>query len=133
MVTNEPGGNDADAARHPFGPRPIGALVAAVTLTRASRVSWRGLTAAGALTYPLYLIHEHWGWWVIAHVYPTVPPWVAFVLAAGFSLALAAAVHHVVERRVGPPLRRVVRRGLERVDVRASGRRRRAPAAGRRS
>ena len=31
MVTNEPGGNDADAARHPFGPRPIGALVAAVT------------------------------------------------------------------------------------------------------
>jgi peptidoglycan/LPS O-acetylase OafA/YrhL len=109
------------------------ALVAAVTLTRAARVRWRWLTAAGALTYPLYLIHEHWGWWVIAHVYPAVPPWVAFVLAAGFSLALAAVVHHGVERRVGPPLRRAVRRGLERVPVRASGRRRPAPAAGPRS
>ena len=27
----QPGGNDADAARHPYGPRPLGALVAAVT------------------------------------------------------------------------------------------------------
>jgi peptidoglycan/LPS O-acetylase OafA/YrhL len=91
------------------------ALVAAVTLTPAARVDWRWLTAAGALTYPLYLLHEHWGWWVIAHVYPAVPPWVAFGLATGFSVALAAAVHHGVERRVGPPLRRAVQRLLERV------------------
>ncbi len=90
------------------------ALVAAVTLTPAARVDWRWLTTAGALTYPLYLLHEHWGWWVIAHVYPAVPPWVAFGLATAFSLALAAAVHHGVERRVGPPLRRAVQRGLER-------------------
>ena len=26
----KPGGNDADAARHPYGPRPIGALVATI-------------------------------------------------------------------------------------------------------
>lgn len=90
-------------------------LVAAVTLTRAARVDWRWLTAAGALTYPLYLIHEHWGWWVISHVHPAVPPWVALGLATAFSLALAAAVHHGVERPVGPRLRRAVQRGLERV------------------
>ncbi len=58
------------------------ALVGAVTLTPAARVGWGWLTAAGALTYPLYLLHEHWGWWVIAHVYPAVPAWVAFALAA---------------------------------------------------
>lgn len=29
-MTNEPGGNNSDAARHVYGPRPIGALVAAI-------------------------------------------------------------------------------------------------------
>ncbi|WP_298455539.1 acyltransferase [uncultured Cellulomonas sp.] len=89
-------------------------LVAAVTLTPLARLRWRWLTVAGSLTYPLYLLHEHWGWWVIVHVRDVVPTWAALGLATGFSLALAAAVHHGVERRIGPPLRRAVRSGLER-------------------
>lgn len=89
-------------------------LVGAVTLTRVARVDWRWLTAVGGLTYPLYLLHEHWGWWVIAHVHPFLPPWAALAVATAFSLALAAAVHHGVERPVGPRLRRAVQRGLER-------------------
>lgn len=96
-------------------------LVAAVTLTRAARVDWRWLTAVGALTYPLYLLHEHWGWWVITNVHPLLPPWAAVAVATAFSLALAAAVHRGVERPVGPRLRRAVQRRLERVGDRRPG------------
>ena len=89
------------------------ALVAAVTLTPAARVRWRWLTAAGALTYPLYLLHEHWGWWAIVHVRGALPVWATLAVATGLSLALAALVHHGVERRLGPPLRAAVQRALE--------------------
>jgi peptidoglycan/LPS O-acetylase OafA/YrhL len=91
------------------------AVVGLVALTRVARVDRWWLTAAGALTYPLYLLHEHWGWWVISHVHPALPPWAAVVVAAAFSLVLAAAVHHGVERRLAPRLRRGVQRGLERI------------------
>lgn len=114
------------------------ALVAVVTLTPVARLRWRWLTTVGALTYPLYLLHEHWGWWVIAHVRDVVPVPVAFALATAFSVALAVAVHHVVERRLGPPLRSGVQRGLERLSARAgavsrSAARRPAPRAATRS
>jgi peptidoglycan/LPS O-acetylase OafA/YrhL len=91
------------------------AVVAAVTLTPVARVDLPLLTTAGALTYPLYLLHEHWGWWVIVHVREVLPVWATLGLATAFSLALAALVHHAVERRVGPPLRAAVQRALERV------------------
>jgi peptidoglycan/LPS O-acetylase OafA/YrhL len=90
------------------------ALVAAVTLTPAAGVRGRWLTAAGALTYPLYLLHEHWGWWAIVHVRGVLPVWATLAVATGLSLVLAALVHHGVERRLGPPLRAAVRRWLER-------------------
>src|SRR4051794_4426878 len=41
-------------------------LVGAATLTPLSRLSWRWMTFVGSLTYPLYLIHENWGWVVIS-------------------------------------------------------------------
>jgi peptidoglycan/LPS O-acetylase OafA/YrhL len=109
------------------------ALVAAVTLTPAARVGWRWLTAAGALTYPVYLLHEHWGWWAIVHLRGVLPVWATLLVATGLSLALAALVHHGVERRLGPPLRAAVQRGLERRPVSPAASRRRDRAAARRS
>lgn len=90
------------------------ALVAVVTLTRVSRVDWRWLTTLGALTYPLYLVHEHWGWWLISNLTDKLTPYLVLALAIAFSLALAAAIHYGVERRVGPRLRAGVQSGLER-------------------
>lgn len=90
------------------------ALVIVVTLTPVSRLDWRWLTTLGALTYPLYLVHEHWGWWIISNLTSTLPPYVVLAVATAFSLALAAGIHFGVERRVGPRLRSAVQTGLER-------------------
>lgn len=98
------------------------ALVAVVTLTRVARIDWRWLTTLGALTYPLYLVHEHWGWWVIAHLSGWLPPYVTLAFATAFALAMAVAIHHGVERRVGPRMRSAVQTGLERAGERIWGR-----------
>ncbi|WP_407341733.1 acyltransferase family protein [Pengzhenrongella phosphoraccumulans] len=99
------------------------AMVAVVTLTPVARLDWRWLTTLGALTYPLYLVHEHWGWWLISNLAGTFSPYVVLALATSFALMLAATIHYGVEKRVGPPLRAAVQAGFERVGavVRGSG------------
>lgn len=91
------------------------ALVAVVALTPLARWRWSGLTAVGALTYPLYLVHEYWGLWVVHLLAPHLPVPVVLTAAVGLSLALAWLVHRYVERLAGPALRRVTRGGCERV------------------
>lgn len=88
------------------------AAVAVVTLTPVRHWDWRGLTAVGALTYPLYLVHQFWGRWVIAAVGGHVPRYLALALAAGFSVLIAFAVHRWVEEPLHRPVRRAVERGL---------------------
>ena len=94
--------------------------VAVLTLTRLRSIDWPVLTALGALTYPLYLVHEFWGWWVIHLVQAHVPTPVALAAAGAASLGLAWVVHHGVEKRLNPPMRRWIERRLGgRVDSRA--------------
>lgn len=89
------------------------AAVAAVTLTPLRRVQWRWLTLAGALTYPIYLLHEQIGWVVIRHTQQL--GWIPAALLAGITaVVLAAAVHFLVERRGGKALRGALRRELSR-------------------
>lgn len=83
-------------------------LVALVTLTSLARRSAGWMTLAGALTYPLYLIHENLGWFVIHLVRDRVGPVVAVLLATGVVLVAAVALHHLVERPFGARLRAVV-------------------------
>lgn len=90
-------------------------LVALVALTPLNRWSWSGLTAAGALTYPLYLLHEYWGLWVIHLLHDRLPVWAVLLAAVGLSVALAWLVHRYVERPFGPRLRRATTRGCERL------------------
>lgn len=90
------------------------AAVAAVTLTPLRRIRWRWLTIAGALTYPLYLVHEQIGWVVIRHSQQL--GWIPAVLLATLTaLSLAAAVHFLVERKTGKALRRALSRDLFRM------------------
>ncbi|WP_175499530.1 acyltransferase family protein [Cellulomonas marina] len=104
------------------------AAVAVAALTPLARFDRPWLTSVGALTYPLYLVHLFWGWWVIDLVEPHVPAAVAVLLAAAVSPALAAAIHHGVERRLNPPLRRAVEQGLTAVAQRLPRSRRRSSA-----
>jgi peptidoglycan/LPS O-acetylase OafA/YrhL len=89
--------------------------VAAVTITPLRWVRWRWLTIAGALTYPLYLVHEQIGWVVIRHTEQL--GWIpAALLATVVALVLAAGVHFGVERRTAKALRSALARDLMQID-----------------
>lgn len=99
----------------PFPPSPVAlagltflcfALVAVATLSPVSRWDARWMTFAGALTYPLYLLHENLGWLVIAKSRDLLGPSGAVLLAVVVSLLAAVCVHRFVEQPFGPLLRR---------------------------
>ncbi|WP_229890976.1 acyltransferase family protein [Streptomyces mashuensis] len=84
--------------------------VMAIALGWTRRLDWRWLPAAGALTYPLYLLHERMGWIVIHYADGHVPRGVLLCGLVAGMLGAAWVVHRVVER----PLSRAVGRGLRR-------------------
>lgn len=90
------------------------AVVALVTVTPVARLRWRWLTVAGVLTYPLYLVHEAVGWFVLAHV--DLDRWVELVLAIVTSIAVAALLHYGIERPLAPRVRRAVLAALQEFD-----------------
>lgn len=88
-------------------------LVAAGTLVpRVRGVGPRWFTAAGLLTYPLYLTHEYVGWAAIDALSRHLPPVPTLVLASAVCLAVATVVHRVAERPFQARLRRVLDRVL---------------------
>lgn len=68
---------------------------------------------AGALTYPLYLVHTQFGW-AVTELLSTngYGVWTALVAATAVSMLLAAAIHYAVERPFSTRLRRAVTRAL---------------------
>jgi peptidoglycan/LPS O-acetylase OafA/YrhL len=93
--------------------------VAAAVLTRLNTISWRWLTALGALTFPLYLIHEYWGWWFINLMSDELPRVLVLAAATLLCIAMAWCINRFVERPFGPRLRAVVTRSVARVTDRA--------------
>ncbi len=88
-------------------------LVAAVTLTPLQHRGWSWMTYAGALTYPLYLVHEYWGWWMIGIVNPVAGKWAAVGAAFAVSFLLAIVIERWVERPIRPRLRRGLQRSFD--------------------
>ncbi|MGL5828263.1 MAG: acyltransferase family protein, partial [Angustibacter sp.] len=83
-------------------------VMAAVSLGLLNRIQWRWLPAAGALTYPFYLVHEHIGWFSISFLYRhaglSAP--ITALLTTLAMLLLAFAIHQVIELRFTPMLKR---------------------------
>jgi len=82
------------------------AVMSAIALGWLSRIRWRWLTTAGALTYPLYLIHENLGWAVITKTHDYMGAWTAVLLATIVALTAAVLLHVCVEKPLGGRLRR---------------------------
>ncbi|MFD0316712.1 acyltransferase family protein [Streptomyces flavalbus] len=92
-------------------------LMVAVALGYTDRVRARWLVTAGALTYPLYLLHYVAGTSLIARLRDVLDArLLVAALVAGF-LGLSWAVHRWVERPVG----RAVKRGLDAAVERGRG------------
>jgi peptidoglycan/LPS O-acetylase OafA/YrhL len=88
------------------------AAVAAVTLTPLTRWNKGWMTALGALTYPLYLIHENLGWFVIHLVHGKLGPWPAIAVALVVVLMAATLIHRFVENPLSGRLRAATLRML---------------------
>jgi peptidoglycan/LPS O-acetylase OafA/YrhL len=107
----------------------FGACVAAIW---ASTRPWAGLrhagaaraaVTAGALTYPLYLVHTQFGWAVTQWLTRAgVGTAVTLAAATAASLGLAVAIHRAVERPAHRPLRRATTAACERLAERQRAR-----------
>ena len=84
------------------------AVLLAIALGATDRLDWRWLGTAGALTYPFYLLHQRIGYSLIraGHDHTALPAWALIAGAVAILLTAAWLVHHLVERRLAPLLRR---------------------------
>ncbi|GIF41729.1 acyltransferase family protein [Actinoplanes xinjiangensis] len=84
------------------------AVLLAVALGVTDRLAWRRLGAAGALTYPFYLLHQRIGYSLMRTVHDHTG-WPAWLLLTGTVIVLLAAswlVYRLVERPLSPRMRR---------------------------
>jgi peptidoglycan/LPS O-acetylase OafA/YrhL len=90
-------------------------IMAVVATHRLDRIRWRWLTVAGALTYPLYLIHQDIGFTVISYLRNSVPPLALAGLTYVAMLVAAWLIHRLVERPVAPLLKARLSEAVSRV------------------
>ncbi|RKE19490.1 peptidoglycan/LPS O-acetylase OafA/YrhL [Streptomyces sp. TLI_171] len=105
----------------------FGAMIA-VAMGWLDRIQWKWLTVAGALTYPVYLVHQEIGWWVIHELHAQVNAYVLVVSLIAAMLVLAYLIHRLVERPVSKRLKRGLDSALR--DIRAGGGRQRHQPSG---
>ncbi|MEU8436635.1 acyltransferase [Streptomyces sp. NPDC029216] len=89
------------------------AVMAALALGALDRIRWRWLPHAGAVTYPLYLIHMMVGLTAIHHFRDRVAPVPLVLATTACVLVLAWTVHRLVERPLGRRLGAGLRRGIQ--------------------
>lgn len=84
-------------------------FMVAVALGYTDRIRWKWLVTAGALTYPLYLVHYAAGTALINRLRDTMDPRLLIVVVIAGFLGLSWLVHRCVER----PGARLLKKGLD--------------------
>ncbi|WTW94894.1 acyltransferase [Streptomycetaceae bacterium NBC_01309] len=82
---------------------------------RLQWVRWRWLPTAGALTYPLYLLHEYIGWEIIAKLEGDVDPWALVGGTVALMLPVSWLVHRLLEKPVSRRMRVALRNAFAEV------------------
>jgi peptidoglycan/LPS O-acetylase OafA/YrhL len=91
------------------------AVMILVTLHRLSWLRWSGLTVLGALTYPVYLIHQQIAWPLLDRIYPALDRWAALAVLTAVCLGLSYLIHRFVERPVAAWMKPRLRESLARM------------------
>jgi peptidoglycan/LPS O-acetylase OafA/YrhL len=84
------------------------AVLYAATSPSLSRLSPRILLPLGAISYPLYLLHQHIGYIAFSNMAGSMSGMTALPLVTVCMIALAALVWLVVEKPLGPVMRRTL-------------------------
>jgi peptidoglycan/LPS O-acetylase OafA/YrhL len=91
------------------------AVVTAAALGAFNWMQWKWLTVAGALTYPLYLLHQQIGWELITRVRRHLAPYPTLAVVLAVMLLAAWLVHRFVERPLAPLMKRKLDAAFEQV------------------
>ncbi|MFF1701473.1 acyltransferase family protein [Streptomyces sp. NPDC058252] len=81
-------------------------LVGAIALGWTRGIRWRGLTVAGAMTFPLYLLHDTLGMTVAHHYGDRVAPSTLVGVTVSILILLSYLAHRFVERPIALAMRR---------------------------
>lgn len=73
-------------------------MVVATVVPQVRNLRLPGSKTAGALTYPVYLLHAHIGYMLLDRFVTESNKWLVYGAVAGFVLALAYVLHVTVER-----------------------------------
>jgi peptidoglycan/LPS O-acetylase OafA/YrhL len=92
-----------------------------VSLRRTGPVGRRSWLMAGAVTYPLYLLHENIGFMVFNRLYPVLSPHGILWGTTAAVLLAAYGVHVLVERPYARPMKAAVNRVLDGLADRVQG------------
>jgi peptidoglycan/LPS O-acetylase OafA/YrhL len=113
-----------DSTHHALRNRPgsiimtgMFAIMIAVALGWLNWVRGRWLTIAGALTYPVYLLHDFIGWLVIGRLHDRVPKWPLLIGLVAGMLVAAWLVHRLVERPLAGRLKPALTAALQAASV----------------
>ncbi|GHF18432.1 MULTISPECIES: acyltransferase family protein [Streptomyces] len=91
------------------------AVMSLVALRKFDRVQWPWLATAGALTFPLYLLHQYIGMTVVYGLREKVAPPLLVTGLIAVMLGAAWLMHRYVERPLGKWLRTALLKGMEEV------------------
>ncbi|MEW2355397.1 acyltransferase [Spirillospora sp. NPDC029432] len=90
-------------------------LFVVVATHRLDRVDWKGFTIAGALTYPLYLVHQTVARPLIDRLYPALDGRLVLAIAIAAALAAAYLVHRFIEKPAQRRMRTMLRDAADRI------------------
>ncbi|MFI9204951.1 acyltransferase family protein [Streptomyces sp. NPDC053048] len=88
-------------------------LMALISVGAFDRVQWRWLATAGALTYPLYLLHQYIGMTIIYALRERMAPGVLVSALIVVMLGAAYVMNRCVEQPLGKKLRGALQKGVE--------------------
>jgi peptidoglycan/LPS O-acetylase OafA/YrhL len=102
------------------------AMILAVVMTPLSRVRWKWLATAGALTFPVYLLHGILGRFAIENLAPWWPDHALLALLLVALLGAAWLLNRAVEVPLGSRMAKLVEHSLDAMSDAATARRSRA-------
>jgi peptidoglycan/LPS O-acetylase OafA/YrhL len=89
------------------------AVMLVISLRRSRRFGHKRWLLAGALTYPLYLLHQNLAYMSFEFGYPAINAFLLLVTTIAALIALSWAVHVLVEKRYSLALKGVVNRAID--------------------
>ena len=92
----------------------VGAAFAALTGGHLAMLDWRALVWLGAISYPLYLVHQSLGYALIARLEALgAPPVMALIVTLAAALFAAHVIHRLIEQPALAAIRRWWRSRLQ--------------------